>query len=285
MTVGGATSEPDGMSVVEQFTVDGVRLHSLNQINLLPDAVKLLLYSRLLPLAVLRQYAIDPGTFCDAQGNRLVSFLCPAGSHSVEIDVRPELGFPDSLLYLEVADTRLNQIEVILLVINDPRAERFETDRDWRGERTKFGTFRRNLPEEDRAMAAGLAPGQVRRGLRLTSSVLSLFEDFVRRLGHDYYLADPLAYHNAILLERQGFSYVQGLRRMQWIHSAFQPGGDLHQALDGSPAFRGADAWRTVRGRSWAIHDGLLGEPWHGIRMYKQAGRNARVDTFPGGLY
>lgn len=275
----------EDLQATGQFVVDGVRLYSLHQVNLLPDAVKAGLYRHLLPPGVLHQYGIDPETFCDAQGNCLVRFTCPPGSHAVEMDVRPECGFPDPLLYLELADTRLNQIEVILLAINDPRSERFETDRDWRGERTKFGTFRRNLPEEVRAMEAGLAPGQVRRGLRLSGAVLPRFEGFVRRLGHDYYLADPLAYHNAILLERQGFHYAQGLRRMEWIHSAFQPGGPLHRALDGSTPFRGAEAWRTVRGRSWAIHDGILGEPWHGIKMYKRAGRHAGVDTFPGGPY
>jgi hypothetical protein len=125
----------------------------------------------------------------------------------------------------------------------------------------------------------------VRRGLRLSRILIPLFEDFVRRLGHEYYLMQPLAYHSAILFERQGCNYVQGLRQMQWIHEAFQPGGPLRAALDGSTPFRQPDAWRTVRGRSWAIHDGILGEPWHGIRMYKRVGSDAAVDTFPGGLY
>jgi len=57
------------------------------------------------------------------------------------------------------------------------------------------------------------------------------------------------------------------------------------QMLDGSTPFRRADAWKTIRGRSWAIHDGILGEPWHGIRMYKQVGKHAGMDTFPGGEY
>jgi hypothetical protein len=39
---------------------------------------------------------------------------------------------------------------------------------------------------------------------------------------------------------------------------------------------------RTVRGRSWAIHDGILDEPWDGVRIYKTVGENAGVDTFPG---
>lgn len=269
----------------ERFVVNGVRLYSLRQTNELPLLVKEGLYRRLLPTSVLEDYGIDPDTLCDAQGNRLVTFTCPEGSRVVEIDVRPQACFPDPLLYVELGDTRLNQIEVILFAVNDPSAERFETDRDWRGERTKFGTFRRNIPEETRAMEAGLAPGQVRKGLRLSRTLVPMFEDFVRCMGHDYYLMEPLAYHNAVLFERLGCNYVQGLRKMQWIHLAFQPGGLLHERLDGSTPFRSPDGWRTVRARSWAIHDGILGEPWHGIKMYKRVNHQAGVDTFPGGVY
>jgi hypothetical protein len=268
-----------------RFEVDGVRLYSLCQINSLPDPVKESVYRHLLPLDLLEAYSIDPETLCDARGNRLVTFICPDGSCIVEIDIRPETGFPDPLLYLELTDTRLNQIGIMLFIVNDPAAERFETDRDWRGERTRFGTLSRNIPEEIRAMEAGLAPGQVRRGLRLSRTLMPMLEEFVSRLSHDYYLMEPLAYHNAVLFERLGFNYVQGLRRMQWIHLAFQPGGPLHSALDGSTPFRHPGAWRTVRGRSWAIHDGILGAPWHGINMYKQVGKHAGVDTFPGGPY
>jgi len=275
----------DSAGSSDHFEVDGVRLYSLGQVNDLPLQAKESIYRSLLPEDLLRAFDIDGDTLCDADGNRVVTITCPAGSRLVEIEVRHKPGFPDPLLYLELADTRLNQIEVLLFVVNDPHSERFETDRDWSGERTKFGTLKRNVDEEVRAMDAGLAPGQVRRGLRLSRTQLPLFETFVRKLGHEYYLLEPLAYHNAVIFERLGCNYIQGLRRMQWIHVAFQPDGPLHEALDGSTPFRQPDAWRTVRGRSWAIHDGILGEAWHGVRMYKRAGKTAGVDTFPGGPY
>lgn len=278
-------TDNDCHSKPKRFQVDGVKLHSLRQINALPDPVKEGIYRHLLPIPLLEEYGINPDTMCDAEGQRLAQFTCPKDSRVVEIDVRPSCSFPDPLVYLQLADTRLNQIEVMLLVVNDPASERFETDRDWQGERTKFGTFTRNIPEEVRAMEAGLAPGQVRKGLRLSRTLLPLFECFVQRLGHDYYLMEPLAYHNAILFERLGFNYVQGQRKMQWIQLNFQPGGLLHERLDGSTPFRQPDAWQTVRGRSWAIHDGILGEPWHGVRMYKRVGHHAGVDTFPDGTY
>ncbi len=279
MSAGGDCLPPD------RFEFEGTRLYSLHQVNALPEAAKEAIYRHLLPAGLLETYGIDPGTLSDAAGNRLVTFTCLEGSNLVVVDVRPRPDFRDPLLYLELTDTRLNQIEVMLFLVNDPDSERFDTDLDWQGRRTKFGTYRRNIPEEVRAMEAGLAPGQVRRGLRLSRTQIPIFEQFVGCLGHEYYLMDPLAYHNAIILERLGCNYVQGLRKMEWIHREFQPGGSLHAKLDGSTPFRQPDAWRSIHGRSWAIHDGILGEPWHGVKMYKRVCHHAGIDTFPGGPY
>jgi hypothetical protein len=44
----------------------------------------------------------------------------------------------------------------------------------------------------------------------------------------------------------------------------------------------------TVRGRAWAIHDGILdalGMRWDNLRMVKQIGRHAGVETFPQAAY
>ncbi|MFC2029890.1 hypothetical protein ACFLWA_04075 [Chloroflexota bacterium] len=254
-------------------------------LNRLSDAFKERIYRQLLPLEALRRFGIDRETLKDVQGKRLVEFTFPEGSSIFKLDIRPEAGFRDPLIRVELVDNCLNQIELLLLMVNDPVSERFGIDRDEQGERTLFGTVRRNLPEETRAMEAGLAPGQVRRGLRFSRLIVSMVEDFVRHLGRDHFVVEPLAYHNAILFERMGFAYVQGLPWMRWIHDAFQPGAPLHQTLDSSTPFRQPDAWRTVRGRSWAIHDGVLGEPWDDIKMVKFVGRDASMDTFPGGAY
>jgi hypothetical protein len=42
-----------------------------------------------------------------------------------------------------------------------------------------------------------------------------------------------------------------------------------------------------VRSRSWAIHDGILGEPWPtlDVKMFKRVGQHAGVCTFPGAVY
>jgi hypothetical protein len=68
---------------------------------------------------------------------------------------------------------------------------------------------------------------------------------------------------------------------MREIDEGFKPGGTLFNRLDGSSPFRVPGMERTVRGRSWAIHDGILDEPWDEIRIYKMVGEHATIDTFP----
>jgi len=77
---------------------------------------------------------------------------------------------------------------------------------------------------------------------------------------------------------------------METIDGEFRPGGRLHRALDGSTTFRRPGFDRTIRGRSWAIHDGIgdglrAGGGVGGVKMYKAAGRRAGINTFPGAIY
>jgi hypothetical protein len=134
-------------------------------------------------------------------------------------------------------------------------------------------------------MEAGLAPGQIRRGLRLSAETLSVLERFIVRAGHDLVIIEPLTYNNAIIYERYGFAYFQGRQRMEWIDRGLRPGGDFFDRFDGSTPFRHPEAWRSIRGRSWAIHDGILGEPLGDIRMYKRVAFDAQVRTFPDGVW
>jgi hypothetical protein len=98
-------------------------------------------------------------------------------------------------------------------------------------------------------------------------------------------IIEPLTYNNAITYERYGFAYFQGRQRMEWIDRALRPGGEHFDRFDGATPFRKPDAWRSIRGRSWAIHDGLLGEPFGDIRMYKRVGHHAGINTFPDGAW
>ncbi len=69
---------------------------------------------------------------------------------------------------------------------------------------------------------------------------------------------------------------------MDDIQAGFAPGGALQQRLDGSTPFRQPGAECSIRLRSWAIHDGLLGEPFTGATMYKMIGESAGLNTCTG---
>jgi len=261
----------------------GLDLYTIGQVNGLPRERRELAYRSLVPLDITLRFGIDANTLCDDGGSSL--FLISAGPSSVELSLKHSVSAQDPLLYLQLADTGSNQIEVVLFVVNDPAGERFETDRLPDGTPTEFGTAARNIAEELRAMEAGLAPGQVRRGLRLTRDLIPILERFIDALHHDAFQIQPLAYHNAILFERLGFNYMMGLGRMEWIDRGFARGGLLHGRLDASTPFRQPGAQRTVRGRSWAIHDGILGMPYSGIKMYKRVDIHAGIITFPGAAW
>jgi len=110
---------------------------------------------------------------------------------------------------------------------------------------------------------------------------MNTFEQFVKYLGHDMYFVEPLYYHNAIIFERYGFAYQEGRRFMERIQSGFSAGGDLIPHLDRANSFRQPSAANSIRQRSWAIHDGILGEPFTSVTMYKLVGKSADVNTCP----
>lgn len=259
--------------------LSGLDLYSIAQVNALPPEQRARVYCSLIPFEIILRFDIDPDLLNPPSRSSL--FRISAKSNSVALSLKHVADADDPLLYLQLADTTMGQIEVLLFIVNDPHAERFDTDRLADGTPTHFGTHGRNIAEEIRAMRAGLAPGQVRRGLRLTRDLVPILERFVTHLHQDAVYIQPLAYHNAILFERLGFGYVMGLGRMEWIHTEFAPGGLLHERLDGSNPFRQPGAEKTVRGRSWAIHDGILGMAYEGIKMYKRVGIHAGVITFP----
>ncbi len=258
--------------------------NSIREINALPDTEKHLVYKMLIPDWVFTAFNIDPNTL-SVDGNPVVKFRCPSGSRAVEIFVKRNALDSDPVLYLNMTDTFNNQLLVLLLVVNDIDSPRFNIDFDDQGNKTQLGTTSRNLLAEEQAMKAGLAPGQIRRGLRSFNHSVPIFENFISKMGHDLFLIEPLAYHNAWVFERYGFNYSRGYKEMCYINSEFKPGGELHKKLSNKSVFRGEDFWKSVRGRSWAIHDGILGHPFTGFQMYKRLGIHAGICTFPDAMW
>jgi hypothetical protein len=269
------------LGVSALLAADGFPLFSLLEINRLPRPEKERIYSELVPEALFDDFAIDRQTFAGADERRKIEFICPDGLGLLRLQVRRQPGDRDFLFFAELADTPYRQMELSFCLVNDPRAPRFDIDVDPFGRDNCFGTLRRNIPEEIRAMEAGLSPNQVRKGLKLFSRFFQRLERFVDALGMDTIVAEPLSYNNAIRYEKYGFDYIAGQQLMRWIAREFRPGGELYLRLDGSTPFRRPGMEQTVRGRSWAIHDGILHRPWDGVKIYKTLGIDAGVDTFP----
>lgn len=251
---------------------------TIGGINQLPEPEKRAMYARYIPGELSERFNLPDL----AQDYQRLQFRFAEGSSDVEMRVYHQPGFPDPVLYAHLADSLNGQIDVLLYILNDPDAPRFDVDRMPDGSPTRFGTRKRNVEAEQAALEYGLAPGQVRRGLRLLRPAMAAFEDFITGLGHDVYFIQPLYYHNAVIFERHGFAYQIGKRRMEAIHAGFQKGGALYGKLDGSSPFRSPSAVNSIRLRSWAIHDGILGEPFTDVTMYKRIGKPADIRTTPG---
>jgi hypothetical protein len=247
-------------------------------INQLPDAQKREIYSRILPQALIDKFNLSTN-FLDEDGNDLLSFKFSPGSPSIEMSLRHQIDFPDPIQYGHLTDTLNGQIHVLLYILNDPDSPRYDVDIMPDGRATVFGTQNRNIDAEIAAMNSGLAPGQVRRGLRMLSIAIQSFENFITSLNQNIYFVEPLSYHNAAIFEKYGFSYQKGIKLMQRIHTGFSPKGDLFNKLDGSSPFRMPEFARSIRLRSWAIHDGILGEPFSEVTMYKYVGKSGNLKT------
>ena len=272
----------------------GDRLSSLLDINALPSCEKERIYAGLIPPRLFALLEISPSVFTGPAGRRLVTIIAPQGMNLVRIEVRKNPEERRTIFFLDIAGTHFNQMELSFCIINDPFAPRFAVDVDENGVDNCFATLGRNIPEEIRALNAGLYPNQTSRGLRMFGEFFHTFERFVDALGMEMITAEPLTYDNAVRYEKYGFDYLSGRRMMLEIDREFRPGGILFRKLDGSTPFRLPGQELTVHGRSWAIHDGILDEPWddlgintildepwEDIKIYRLIGRPAIVNTFP----
>jgi len=264
-------------------------LESILDLNALPWTLREQIYVRLCPEELLARFGVNRGTLLNGAGERTLRVAAPDEGSWARLDLREGCHDRDPVLVVDIAMSAFGVPELTFVQINDPAAPRYGVDRDADGQDTLLGTVSRNLDEEGRALGDGLGPGQVRRGLRMLGRVLECMDGFCRILGRDCYLVEPLFYHSALVYERHGCDYLMGRELMDEIHTGFQEGGPLHRLLDDSTPFRRRGFDATVRGRSWAIHDGILDAVatggWSGVKMYRVPGRPAAVSTFPGGIY
>lgn len=259
------------------------------RINQLRNEVKWGLYRTLIPAQIFSRFKIDPVSFKTIGEKQAVRFYCPPGESGLLIDIKCDPQDIDPVYSIQLSDSADPiRLDWDFIILNDPSSERFNVDVDEKGRDTMFGSASRNIPEEIRAMEAGLAPGQVRKGLRLLREVVECLKRFALMVGIKTIALEALYYHNAIAYEQYGFSYFEGYRRMKRIDDLFKPAGALHEKLDGSSPFRKREFYESVLGRSWAIHDGILNEiddeiidpPWHSPQMYIMVEKPTAMITF-----
>ena len=250
---------------------------TIGGINKLPEHEKRTIYSRYIPQELVHRFNLP--SLIDNE--ELLRFRFAEGSSDVEMKLYHKKDFPDPILYAHLADNLNGQIHILLYVLNDPESPRYDIDRMPDGSPTQFGIRIRNIEAEKAAIKANLSPGQIRHGLHVFQPAMDVFEDFITNLGHEIYYVEPLYYHNAIIFERHGFCYQMGRRQMEMINSGFQNGGEFIHRLDDSNPFRLSSAADSIRLRSWAIHDGILGQPFTNVTMYKKVGKSAEINTAP----
>jgi len=260
----------------------GNPLSSLSDINALKVEEKISIYGRMLPARLLDMLGVSADKIHQAVRERKIRFLAPAELPLVQIEAHLHPDDTDPIFFLEMSDTPFQQIELCFCIIRDPSAPRFDVDIDRKGRTNCFTSLVRNIPEEIRAMEAGLHPNQTSRGMNMFGELLPLVEHLTDSLGMDMIVADLLTYCNAIRYEQLGFDYQSGMQLMMEIDREFQPGGRYLNRLDGSTPFRLPGMEKTVCGRSWAIYDGILDEPWDNVQIYKIVGTHAGINTFPG---
>src|SRR5262245_49769045 len=243
--LGGVFRHPSG-NLMDEARVAELAVRSIQELNGLPGEVRDALYTRLVPPEVWRRVGADPRTGRDAAGHQLARVVAPHDESWARVEVRASRDDRDAVLLVDVEMSPFGVPELSFVQITDPTAERFGIDRDEDGHDTLFGTATRNREEERRALEAGLAPGQVRRGLRMLGGVMAAMEGFCRLLGKELFLVEPLFYHSALLYERQGCAYLFGEDLMTRIHGEFQPGGRLHAALEAGEPFRQPGFERTA---------------------------------------
>ena len=271
----------------------GVAMAWIERISRLNQYQKEGLYRNLIPPSLYHDFGINPLNFCNKEGLKVVRFFCPEGDRTCLVEIKVD-DIEDPIYSIQLSDSMdPTMIEWDFLVVNDPESRQFSTNVGQDGKDTLFGWASRNIIEEGKAVEAGYFPGQVRKGLGLTREAVQRLDFFCRIFDIKSIKLEALFYHNAITFERCGFSYFDGYKQMKRINDLFQPGGELFKKLDNSNPFRKPEFAQSVRGRSWAIHDGilkviedeLLCEGWISPVMYRMIEKPRAMTTFPDPVY
>lgn len=222
----------------------------------------------LLPDALLKLFGLDRPCATEPSSEGVFRYQLDESHPGLRLEVWPEPNGRDPCYVVEVRFNFLGIPELTWLAANDLRAPRFEVDALGRLPLEPSSGLR-NITEEIRAMEAGLAPNQVRAGLHLLRHSFKAVDLYCAAVGVNMATIFAMAYHNAVEYQRCGFSLRSGEELMAEIEEGFSPGGRLTRLLDDSTPFRKPEMAETLLGRSWAIHDGIMGSEWYAPELLR----------------
>ena len=104
----------------------GKEIASLRGVNSLPPEIKERIYASLIPLDLLTAYEVDPITLLNREGHRAFQFDFPPDQGTVKIQFRRSVSKEDPVVFIQLSDTRYNQVEFEWVILNDPDSERFQ---------------------------------------------------------------------------------------------------------------------------------------------------------------
>ena len=270
--------------------VADLALGSLQELNGLPAPLREGLYGRLIPPEVCARFGVDPATGLNGAGHRLLRVFAPPEQSWARIELRASRDDRDPLVLVDVEMGPFAVPELSFVQVTDPDAERFAIDRDEDG---AGHALRHGDPQPRRGASrarGGTRPGPgaawtaaPRSGAGLDGRLLPAAREGAVPGGAALLpLGAPL---RAARLRLPARPRADGRRS---TGSSIRAAGCTGRST-ASTAFRQPGFARTIRGRSWAIHDGILGAldgmAWGGVKMYRLVGRPASVSTFPAAAY
>ena len=233
------------------------------------------------PTSCFDRFGIDPATLCDRDGARLVRVTAPADKPWARVEVRSSAEDRDPALLVDVEMSPLSVPELAFVQITDPAGRALR-------DRPRPGRARHALRHRVAQRGGGGAarcrtaspPARCGGACGCSRGCSTRWRASARLIGKEIYLIEPLFYHSAILYERRGCGYLMGRDVMEEIHAGFSRGRvAAHGARRLLADFRAPEAARTVRGRSWALHDGVArgsGPAGRGRGEDVQGGRPSR---------
>ena len=130
---------------------------SIARLNRLPKDERDRIYLELVPESIFEKFQIDSRTLLNRYGEKVVRGIFPPDDNFACIEVQNRGGDKDCIFSCQVSlESFMQSLHLDFLIVNDPFSERFNVDVDETGRDTLYGTRSRNLPEEIKAMEAGL---------------------------------------------------------------------------------------------------------------------------------